>query len=130
MSATDVQPRPPRHSLIRRGALRWGGSTLPVRLRNISADGAMIESGNEMEAGAEVELDVDGVRLIGQVRWAQDGRIGLKFVESFDLGLLGDARRKAKPGVLRPDYLRSELDPQSPWAARRDRLTIRDVKRK
>jgi diguanylate cyclase (GGDEF)-like protein len=130
MSATDVQPRPPRHSLIRRGDLHWGGSTLPVRLRNISADGAMIESGNEMEAGADVELDLDGVRLTGQVRWAQDGRIGLKFAESFDLSRLGSARRKAKPGVLRPDYLRSELDPASPWAARQDRLTVKDVKRK
>jgi hypothetical protein len=32
--------------------------------------------------------------------------------------------------VVRPDYLSSELDPDSPWAARRDRLTIKDVQRK
>jgi predicted signal transduction protein with EAL and GGDEF domain len=131
MSAADVRPRPPRHSLIRRGALRWGGRTLSVRLRNISAEGAMIESGDGMEAGSDVELDLDGVRVGGQVRWAQDGRIGLKFAETFDLRRLASAAaRKAKPGVLRPDYLRSELDPDSPWAGRQDRLSIKDVKRK
>ena len=131
MTAADVRPRPPRHSLIRRGSLSWDGGSLPVRLRNISADGAMIESGNVMEPGSEVELDLaDGLRLTGQVRWSQDGRVGLKFAESFDLQRLGTAARKAGSRILRPDYLRSELDPESPWAARQDKLTIKDVKRK
>jgi diguanylate cyclase (GGDEF)-like protein len=130
IAAKDVRPRPPRHSLIRRGALRSPGASGPVRVRNISAEGAMIECGEPMAPGADVELDVDGVRLGAQVRWAQDGRVGLRFAESFDLRRLGSAGRKAKPGVLRPDYLRSELDPNSPWASRQDRLTIKDVKRK
>jgi hypothetical protein len=131
MSASDVQPRPPRHRLLRRGMLRGTGGSVPVRLRNISAEGAMIESGTEMEPGCEVELDLaEGLCLTGKVRWSQDGRVGLKFDESFDLQRLGRAPRKPSGAVLRPDYLRSELDPESPWAARQDRLTIRDVKRK
>ena len=130
MSAQDVQPRAPRHSLIRRGALRSGGRMRAVRLRNISAEGAMIESTDEMESGSEVELDVDGLRVEGQVRWSHDGRVGLRFAESFDLSRLGSAQRKGKAGILRPDYLRSELDPESPWAARQERLSIKDVKRK
>ena len=126
----DVQPRAPRHSLIRRGSLRWSGGTLPVRLRNISAEGAMIESGNDMRPESDVELDLaDDLRLTGCVRWSQDGRIGLKFAEAFDLRRLGTLRAP-KPGNMRPDYLGSELDPNSPWAARKERLTIKDVKRK
>ena len=129
MTASDVEPRPPRHSLLRRGSLRWGGRTLAVRLRNISAEGAMIESGDDVEPGSDVELDLaDGVRLVGQVRWSQDGRMGLKFAETFDLKRLGAVSRKVAPGLVRPDYLRSEGDPQSPWAGRQDRLTIKDIR--
>ena len=127
----EMHSRPPRHSLIRRGALRWDGTSLPVRLRNISADGAMIESDQPMEAGSDVELDLaDGLRLSGQVRWSKDGRIGVKFAEAFDLKRLGTAKRAAPAGILMPDYLRSETEPDSPWAGRQDRLSIKDVKRK
>ena len=130
-AADEVRPRPPRHSLIRRGSLRWRGGALSVRLRNISAEGAMIESGQPIDAGAEVELDLsDGVRLAGEVRWSQDGRVGLKFLEAFNLQRLGKAHRAGPSGTLKPDYLRSELEADSPWAARRERLTIKDVKRK
>jgi diguanylate cyclase (GGDEF)-like protein len=126
----DVEPRPPRHSLLRRGSLRWAGGTLPVRLRNISAEGAMIEGVNDLRPESDVELDLaDGLRLSGRVRWSRDGRMGLKFAEAFDLRRLGSLRT-SKPGALRPDYLGSELDPNSPWAARKERLTIKEVKRK
>ena len=126
----EMQTRPPRHSLIRRGELLWDGTSLPVRLRNISADGAMIESDQPMEAGADVELDLaDGLRLSGQVRWSQDGRIGVKFAEAFDLKRLGKAKRAASAGMIMPDYLRSETEPDSPWAGRQDRLSIKEVKR-
>ena len=93
----EMQQRPPRHSLIRRGELLWDGTSLPVRLRNISADGAMIETDQPMEAGSDVELDLaDGLRLSGQVRWSKDGRIGVKFAEAFDLKRLGKAKRAAR----------------------------------
>ena len=126
----EMQKRPPRHSLIRRGELLWDGTSLPVRLRNISADGAMIETDQPMAAGSDVELDLaDGLRLSGQVRWSKDGRIGVKFAEAFDLKRLGKARRAASAGLVMPDYLRSETEPDSPWAGRQDRLSIKDVKR-
>jgi diguanylate cyclase (GGDEF)-like protein len=127
----EVQPRAPRHSLIRRGILSCEAGETPVRLRNVSAEGAMIESDQSLDLGERVELDLaDGVRLAGEVRWSQDGRIGLRFAESFDLRRLGRAKRTASGGLVKPDYLRSELQPDSPWAARRDRLSIKDVKRK
>lgn len=130
-AADEVRPRPPRHSLIRRGSLSWRGGTLAVRLRNISAEGAMIESGQAIEPGADVELDLsEGVKLAGEVRWSQDGRVGLRFVEAFNLQRLGKAGGSRAGGALKPDYLRSELAPDSPWAARRERLTVKDVKRK
>ncbi len=124
--------RPPRHSLIRRGTLLWQGREHAVRLRNISAGGAMIEADRDFDIGDTVELDLsDGVRLTADVRWCQDGRLGLKFNESFDLQRLGQTRRgDAKNQMLRPDYLKTERNPHSPWAARYDRLSIKDVRRR
>ena len=122
--------RPTRHSLIRRASMLWRGSALSVRLRNISVDGAMIESPETIDTGASVELDLSGgVRLEGEVRWSQDGRIGVKFAEPFDLSLLGQAR-PVTTTILRPDYLKSETCPNSPWASRQDRFTVKDVGRK
>ena len=131
VSARNVRARPPRHSLIRRGAMLWRGDSFPVRLRNVSADGAMIETDEPFEPDTQVELDLSGdVRLGAIVRWSQDGRVGLKFHEPFDLQRLGKAKnRPAGTGILRPDYLKSETSPDSPWAARQDRLTVKDVRR-
>jgi diguanylate cyclase (GGDEF)-like protein len=124
------QDRPARHSLIRRASMMWGGRSLSVRLRNISVQGAMIESSEPVDAGASVELDLSGgVRLEGEVRWSQDGRVGVKFAEAFDLQRLGQAR-STTTHVLRPDYLKSETLPDSPWASRHDRLTVNDIRGK
>jgi EAL domain-containing protein (putative c-di-GMP-specific phosphodiesterase class I) len=120
--------RPVRHSLIRRASMLWRGTLLSVRLRNISTHGAMIESQEIIEKGTAVEVDLaEGVRVEGEVQWSQDGRIGVKFAEAFDLQQLGQSRSPQNVRV-RPDYLASETRPDSPWASRQDRLTVKDVR--
>ncbi|HEX8514206.1 MAG TPA: EAL domain-containing protein [Allosphingosinicella sp.] len=99
--------RPPRHRLIRNGRLLWKGRTLPVRLRNISAGGAMIECDNELEPGTAVELDLsEAGTLPAQVRWCQQGQVGLHFGEEFALGKLARTRRKTTaPKMVTPEFL-------------------------
>jgi diguanylate cyclase (GGDEF)-like protein/PAS domain S-box-containing protein len=99
--------RPPRHRLIRNGRLLWQGRTLPVRLRNISAGGAMIECDSELEPGTPVELDLaEAGTLPAEVRWSQQGQIGLYFAEEFALGKLARTRRKGSaPQVVKAEYL-------------------------
>ncbi|HEX8379920.1 MAG TPA: EAL domain-containing protein [Allosphingosinicella sp.] len=99
--------RPPRHRLIRNGRLLWDGRTLPVRLRNISAGGAMIECDNELEPGTPVELDLsEAGTLPAEVRWCQQGQVGLHFGEEFALGKLARTRReRSAPQMLKPEYL-------------------------
>ena len=115
--------RPPRHSLIRTGALHLGQDNWPVRLRNISAGGAMVESGRELPEGEGVELDLSaGLRLAATVRWGHDGRIGLQFAKAFDLSRLGRMKRETpEVRMLRPDYLS-----EAPKALKK--ITIRDVR--
>ena len=118
-----ARQRPPRHSIIRRGALAAGGVSSPVRLRNVSAGGAMVESDRELEVGEIVELDLgDGLRVPATVRWAHDARLGLQFSDAFDLGNLSRLKREApEVRMLKPDYLKGV-------ESRTSGLSIRDIR--
>jgi hypothetical protein len=124
--------RQPRQRLLRSGSLYWNGITVPVRLRNISKGGARLDSEQELHQGCEVELDLgEAGYQMAEVRWSKDGQVGLRFAEDFDLDSLapsepGTAERA--PDVLKPAYLETELQPDSPWAARFERLTMTELR--
>lgn len=123
--------REPRQRLLRAGTLYWSGISIPVRLRNISEGGAQVESGRALCAGAEVELDLgDGNFAYAEVRWSKDGQVGLRFAEAFDIDALAPSHGSGErpPEVLKPAYLETELQPDSPWAARFERLSLTDLK--
>ncbi|MET1110890.1 MAG: PilZ domain-containing protein [Allosphingosinicella sp.] len=125
-----VTDREPRQKLLRAGTLYWSGISIPVRLRNISGGGARVESGRELCPGSEVELDMGEAGFqIAEVRWSKDGQVGLRFAESFDIESLAPSHQAERPPeVLKPAYLETELQPDSPWAARFERLSLTDLK--
>ena len=128
----EVLEREARQTLLRNGTLYWSGISIPVRLRNISSGGAKIESEQVLVAGAEVELDLgDAGFQYAEVRWAKDGQVGLRFATDFDLDTLAPAAAASTPqtpDVLKPAYLETETRPDSPWAARFERLSLTDLK--
>jgi hypothetical protein len=120
--------RPPRHRLIRNGRLRLDGRLVPVRLRNISEGGAMVECEAALPPGAEAVLDLDEAgHVAAQVRWCQRGHLGLMFDRPFNLALLGRARPGpgAAPRMVTPRYLErppaAEPAAPSPLATKRRR---------
>jgi hypothetical protein len=125
-----VAEREPRQKLLRAGTLYWSGISIPVRLRNISGGGARVESGRELCPGSEVELDLGEAGFqIAEVRWSKDGQVGLRFAEAFDIeSLAPSSQAERPPEVLKPAYLETELQPDSPWAARFERLSLTDLK--
>jgi EAL domain-containing protein (putative c-di-GMP-specific phosphodiesterase class I) len=119
--------REPRHRLLRRGSLQWNGMTFPIRLKNISTGGALIESERMVPEGSIVQLDLSEVGNFGaEVRWTRDNHLGIKFDEPFKRSRLVPMQNEApaKQAVLKPDYLATESNPSSPWAGRSERLTV------
>lgn len=126
-----VTEREPRQKLLRAGTLYWSGISIPVRLRNISGGGARVESGRELCPGSEVELDLGEAGFqIAEVRWSKDGQVGLRFAQAFDIESLAPSHHPGErpPEVLKPAYLETELQPDSPWAARFEKLSLTDLK--
>ncbi len=125
-----VTEREPRQKLLRAGTLYWSGISIPVRLRNISGGGARVESGRELCPGSEVELDLGEAGFqVAEVRWSRDGQVGLRFAQAFDIESLAPANHAERPPeLLKPAYLETELQPDSPWAARFERLSLTDLK--
>ena len=68
-----------RSSLYLGAALYCDGSSTPARIRNMSAEGALVEAAVLPEIGALVQL-VRGTLIVhGLVIWCAEGRCGLKF---------------------------------------------------
>jgi EAL domain-containing protein (putative c-di-GMP-specific phosphodiesterase class I) len=103
--------RPPRQGLLKVASLQWNGLTVPVRVRNISTGGALLESGRSLPLDAAVQLDLPGCGPIGaEVRWCETGRVGIQFEDEFDLRRLAPGRTtgQAVPMSL-PRYRPIEL---------------------
>lgn len=82
-----------RHSFIWTGTLHCEYGSTPARLRNISPDGAMIETSFELAVGAEPYLDLGATgSIFGTIVWAEGNQSGLKFHQRFDMALLAHAK--------------------------------------
>ncbi len=87
--------REPRQSLMRRAVAAIDGEPTEVRLRNISANGALVECAKPVSPGIRLTIDIVGAGPVcGVVVWSHATRFGLKFEEDFDLRRLVPKREK------------------------------------
>ena len=94
--------RSPRTTMLRSARMEIGADAGEVRLRNISATGAMID-GVDLPAelvGVDCLIELIEDQLFSAtVRWSDDGKVGLEFAESFNLERL--SAPAAKPVARR-----------------------------
>ena len=104
-----LTPREPRMRIIRAALLHYQGQVKGARLRNISSGGALVECREQVDVGAQVELDFAAGGLIaGEVRWTNGTQFGVQFKDNFNLKLLQPAKPSVKsPNVVAPSYLSS-----------------------
>ena len=110
----QIQTRDKRHGLTWTGTLYWTFEAYSVRLRNISATGAMLEGDCTIAPGEKIRLNLaEAGTIAGEVRWCQGGQIGVSFDEKYDLKQLANA----KPSL--PALVNMSLQPQNPLPAGR-----------
>jgi PilZ domain len=126
--ASDENRAAPRHPLIWNGMLHHDYQSTTVRVRNISATGAMIESSTAVRVGAEPLLELsDSVSMSAKVEWAVGDQVGLSFPEPFDLGRLAEARPSLAESTWSPPAYLGKVGKESPWDPRWNRLTLTEL---
>jgi hypothetical protein len=99
--------REPRQRLMRRAMASIDGVVCEVRLRNISAMGALVECPQPVAPGIRVAMDIVGAGPVeGTVRWSQAGRFGIQFNDAFEMTRLAPKKQKLNDvQMLAPWYV-------------------------
>jgi hypothetical protein len=69
----------PRTNLLLAATAEVGGRSLPIRIRNLSDTGALIEGAGLPEAGMKVVLTRGDLQVAATVAWAAGSRRGVRF---------------------------------------------------
>jgi len=119
-----------RHPLIWTGVLHHDYQSSPIRVRNISSTGAMIECTTPVRVGTEPLLELgDAISVSGTVAWAIGDQVGFAFHSPFDMAQLAESLPDVAPSEwIRPAYLSSGTDSNSPWDPRWNRMSVGQLK--
>ena len=137
-----VEPQPPqshegpedrvasRHPLVWSGVLHHDYQSTPVRLRNISATGVMIECSAPLRVGSEPLLELsDSLSISATVAWVMGDQAGLRFHNPFDLQQLASTRPEiAEASWEPPTYLTNGASNETPWSDHWKRLSVGELK--
>ena len=119
-----------RHPLIWKGEIHYAHDSNPVRLRNVSQGGALVDIATDYPIGAEVMLDLgDAGQFFVTVQWLCGDQAGLRFVQPFDLACLAKARPDVTPHSWNvPTFLDRDDTADSAWDERWGRSSIAEVR--
>jgi hypothetical protein len=120
------QRRERRHPLIWSGVLHHDYQSTPVRLRNISSAGALLECSAAVRAGSEPLLELsDTLALSATVTWVVGDQVGLRFQAPFDLRMLSATRPEVAPSHWEaPEHLDAGRSSDSPSADQWGRMSL------
>ncbi len=78
-SETSQNRRTRRSNVLMTATLELSGVALPVKLRNLSAEGALVEGDTLPVDGAQLLFCKGDLRVSGQVAWTKGRRAGITF---------------------------------------------------
>jgi hypothetical protein len=119
-----------RHPLIWNGTILWQHDVHTVRLRNISASGALIDSQVDFPEGVELLLDLGASgQYFANVSWSRGGQAGLLFREPFDVSVLAATKPEVAPQRWdKPGYLDLSSGQASPWESEWERQDLAELR--
>ena len=102
-----------RSQVLMSASIEFSGASLPVKLRNLSTDGALIEGESIPVEGSVVQFRKAELSLSGRIAWVEGQRAGVAFSEllSQDLVLrhIPTPRARVVPDFRRPGLLAMRL---------------------
>ena len=102
-----------RSQVLMTASIEFSGSSLPVKLRNLSTDGALIEGSSIPVEGSVVLFRKAELSLSGRIAWVEGSRAGIAFAEllSPDLVLrhIPTPRARVVPDFRRPGLAATRL---------------------
>jgi hypothetical protein len=113
--STQAQNRKSRRSQVLLSAtLEHGGGTQPVKLRNLSEEGALVESEKLPIEGTTVHFIRNDLNAAGRVVWVSGKYAGIAFSERLDpaevLRHIPAPRPKIQPRYWRPGITTRQLN--------------------
>lgn len=127
--STSDQRDGSRHPLIWSGSLHYDFETIPVRLRNVSESGALIEGQSSLPVGAEPLLDLgDAGSIFATVTWVVGDQLGLKFHEPFDIQLLAQAKPEVAPVAWEAPTFTNRTAQDSSWNDGWNRMSLDELR--
>jgi hypothetical protein len=116
------QPRSPRKNLMLAATIDAGGTRVPVRIRNLSETGAMLDGAALPDPGTSLKLLRSEIEVGAIVVWREAGRCGVRFdsvAATVDEWVTGKrpASFNGKQGQARVDAIQSAVRAGAPLAA-------------
>ena len=115
--STQAQNRKSRRSQVLLSAtLEHGGGSQAVKLRNLSEEGALVESDKLPIEGTTVHFIRNDLNAAGRVVWVSGKYAGIAFFEKLDpaevLRHIPAPRPKIQPRYWRPGITTKQLNPE------------------
>jgi EAL domain-containing protein (putative c-di-GMP-specific phosphodiesterase class I) len=120
--------RAERRRIIRAGRIVTDFANEAVRMRNLSRTGAMVETDLKLQVDDHVWLEIGmPAPLEAVVRWMENGRAGVKFMQPVNLDEVLQAKSKSEFSTFVPQYLSQQSVAQY---ADKERLTPKALLRR
>ena len=104
-----------RSHVLMAASIEAGGTTISVKLRNLSAEGALVEGDSLPVAGSALVFQKKELRAAGRVAWVADGRAGIAFDTKLDPSAVLRHVPRSKPqpkfDFRRPGIKTKDLSP-------------------
>ena len=95
-----------RSNVLFTASLELSGASTPVRMRNLSSNGALVEGENLPVEGSELLFRKGDLAIAGRVVWASDRHAGIAFARPLDpdqmMRHIPAPRARVKPRFHRP----------------------------
>ena len=95
-----------RSNVLMAASLELSGTALPVKLRNLSADGALVEGDKLPVEGASIMFRKGDLSIAGNVAWVNGRQAGVSFAQKLDpeqlLRHVPVPRPRVSPSFRRP----------------------------